>query len=149
MGVEKLDHYLVRTTDLARAVKFYGDALGLVAGYRPPFRFPGAWLYAAPQPDETAGKAIVHLAAIDPGNAAAAADYLGDRGQAGNPGTGALDHVAFAASGIADMRERLRRHEIPFRERRVPDMALHQVFIHDPDGVTIELNYAHPDDLAQ
>jgi catechol 2,3-dioxygenase-like lactoylglutathione lyase family enzyme len=146
MGVEKLDHYLVRTMDLERTIKFYEDALGLQAGYRPPFRFPGAWMYAAPPPGEAAGKAIVHLAGIDPGDTAAMAEYLG--AQDGQSGTGAVDHIAFAASGIADMRARLERHGITYRERRVPDMDLRQVFIHDPDGVKIELNYSHPDDLA-
>jgi len=28
-----------------------------------------------------------------------------------------------------------------FRERTVPDLGLHQLFIDDPNGVTIELNY--------
>jgi catechol 2,3-dioxygenase-like lactoylglutathione lyase family enzyme len=149
MGIEKLDHYSVRTMDLERAIKFYDDALGLQAGYRPPFRFPGAWLYAAPQPGETEGKAIVHLIGVDPGDTAAVAEYLGDQREAEKAGTGAFDHIAFAASGIADMRARLGRHGIAFRERRVPNMELHQVFIHDPEGVMIELNYSHPDDLAE
>jgi catechol 2,3-dioxygenase-like lactoylglutathione lyase family enzyme len=134
MGVEKLDHYAIRTTDVARSIKFYEDALGLKSGYRPPFQFPGAWLYAAPLPGEAAGKPIVHLAVI-------AADESAE--------TGAFDHIAFTATGIAEMRARLTRHGIAFRERRVPDMALRQVFIHDPDGVKLELNYSHPDDLAE
>lgn len=147
MGVEKLDHYLVRTTDLARTIKFYQDALGLQPGYRPPFRFPGAWMYAAPEPGEAAGQAIVHLAGIDPADSAAMTEYLG--AEDGQSGTGAVDHIAFVASGIADMRARLARHGITFRERQVPDMGLRQVFIHDPNGVKIELNYAHPEDFAE
>jgi catechol 2,3-dioxygenase-like lactoylglutathione lyase family enzyme len=148
MSIQKLDHYSVRTADLERAIKFYADALDLQAGYRPPFRFPGAWLYAAAQPGEAEGKPIVHLIGVASGDNAAVADYLGDRAGAQQAGTGAFDHIAFAATGLAEMRARLARYQIAFRERRVPDMELHQVFIHDPEGVMIELNYAHPDDLA-
>jgi hypothetical protein len=39
------------------------------------------------------------------------------------------------------MRERLGARGIPFRERRVPGMALDQIFLEDPNGVTIELNF--------
>jgi catechol 2,3-dioxygenase-like lactoylglutathione lyase family enzyme len=148
MGIERLDHYSVRTMDLERTIQFYQDALGLRAGFRPPFRFPGAWMYAAPLAGEAEGKAIVHLIGIDRADSGAVAEYLGDQRGAERMGTGAFDHIAFAASGIAEMRARLGRHGIAFRERRVPNMELHQVFIHDPEGVMIELNYSHPDDLA-
>jgi hypothetical protein len=30
---------------------------------------------------------------------------------------------------------------VPFRERTVPNLELHQLFVEDPNGVTIELNY--------
>lgn len=127
MGVEKLDHYSVRTADLERATRFYENALGLRQGPRPPFRFGGAWLYAGDHP-------VVHLIGTD----------------AGAPGkdTGAFDHIAFAATGIAEMHARLEQHGVAYRERKVPDRELHQVFVHDPDGVTIELNYSEPDDIA-
>jgi len=49
--------------------------------------------------------------------------------------------MAFAATGLADMRKRLARHKIAYRERTVPSLGLHQVFIEDPSNVTIELNY--------
>jgi catechol 2,3-dioxygenase-like lactoylglutathione lyase family enzyme len=137
MGIEKLDHYAVRTTDLARSIRFYEEALGLRAGARPPFPFPGAWMYALPQPDAPEGKPIVHLIVAEPG------------GEAGGSGTNAFDHIALAATGFADMCARLGRHGVAFRERKIPDRDLRQVFVRDPDGVMIELNYSHPDDLAQ
>jgi catechol 2,3-dioxygenase-like lactoylglutathione lyase family enzyme len=139
MGIEKIDHYSVRATDLERTIKFYGDALGLEPGYRPPFRFPGAWLYAAPRPGAPEGKAIVHLIGADSGGAAA--EYPGEQRGAAN-GAGGFDHVAFAASGLAEMRARLERHGIAFGERTVPGTQQHQMFLHDPDGVTIELNFS-------
>jgi catechol 2,3-dioxygenase-like lactoylglutathione lyase family enzyme len=144
MAIQKLDHYSVRTPDLARAMRFYEDALGFHAGPRPPFNFPGAWMYTAPAVGESEGRAIVHLIGVD-GMPRGADD--GNGNGSGN-GTGALDHIAFAASGIGELRARLDRHAIAFRERKVPTTGIHQVFVKDPDGVTIELNYADPDDIA-
>ena len=69
-------------------------------------------------------------------------DYVGDRNPAASDGgTGALDHVAFAATGREAMIERCRRHKVEFFERAVPLLGLHQMFIKDPNGVMIELNY--------
>ncbi len=44
----------------------------------------------------------------------------------------------------------LRAEGISWRDRTVPSLGLHQVFIEDPSGVTIELNYpaAEVADLA-
>jgi catechol 2,3-dioxygenase-like lactoylglutathione lyase family enzyme len=134
MGIQKLDHYSVRTPDLARAMRFYEDALGFYPGPRPPFTFPGAWMYTAPEAGESEGRPIVHL--------------IGDAGAQAGTGTGAVDHIAFAASGIGELHARLDRHGIAFRERKVPSTGMHQVFVRDPDGVTIELNYADPADIA-
>ena len=141
MGIEQLDHYSIRTPDLARAIRFYEDALGFHSGPRPPLNSVGAWMYATPAAGDSAGRAIVHLSQVD--GAPRSVDGTGGTG-----GTGALDHIAFAASGIGALHARLDRLGMVFRERRVPDLGLHQVFVKDPDGVTIELNYADPGDIA-
>ena len=55
MSVGVLDHYNVSTRKLPETIQFYEDVLGFKNGPRPPFNFPGAWLYsrrpsgAAPQ----------------------------------------------------------------------------------------------------
>ena len=36
-------------------------------------------------------------------------------------------------------------HHSPFD---VPARAMKQIFVRDPDGVTIELNFSNPDDVA-
>ena len=54
MSVGVLDHYNVSTRKLDETVRFYVDVLGFVNGPRPPFDFPGAWLYSA-------GHAVLHL----------------------------------------------------------------------------------------
>jgi hypothetical protein len=68
-------------------------------------------------------------------------DYLGDKAPEGLNGSGAVDHLAFLATGLHPMRDALRRHDLNYRERTVPELGLHQVFLEDPSGVTIELNY--------
>ena len=129
MPLQNLNHYLVLAEDLDATRDFYVDVLGLEVGERPPFTFPGYWLYLGDQ-------AVVHLASKDlrsPGKDA------GKR--AGDGSTGAIDHIAFEACGLADMTARLDALGIPLRQRTVPGLGLRQVFVQDPNGVTIELTY--------
>ena len=50
MSVGTLDHYNVSTRKFQETIQFYQDVLGFVNGPRPPFNFPGAWLYNAGHP---------------------------------------------------------------------------------------------------
>lgn len=134
MSIEKLDHYSIRTTDLESTRRFYTEVMGLEVGPRPDFPFPGLWLYQG-------RSAVVHVLGIDPDNSSGLRDYLGDKGLAARPGTGSIDHVAFVGSDLGTMRERFQAAQIPFRERTVPTLNLRQVFLEDPNGITIELNF--------
>lgn len=139
MPVGKLDHYSIRTLDIEASRRFYTEVMGFEAGFRPPFNFPGLWLYnGAPYPESTG---VVHIIGIDPRDPQGLKDYLGDRDAASLQGTGTVDHMAFTATGLAEMRSRLQRQDVAYRERSVPSLKLHQVFFEDPSGVTIELNY--------
>ena len=120
MPLQNLNHLLVLARDLEATRDFYVSVLGLAVGPRPPFEFPGYWLYLGDQ-------AVVHLAGQD--------------SDTGDAGTGPIDHVAFEATGLKEMVTRLEEQAIAVRHRKVPDLGLHQVFIQDPNGVTIELNY--------
>ena len=139
MPIGKLDHYSIRTFDVEASRRFYTEVMGFEVGFRPPFNFPGLWLYnGAPYP---ASCGVVHIVGVDLNNPQGLKDYLGDRELGALDGTGTVDHMAFAATGLADMRTRLKRHSIEYRERTVPSLGLHQVFFEDPSRVTIELNY--------
>ena len=139
MPIGKLDHYSIRTLDIEASRRFYTQVMGFEEGFRPAFDFPGVWLYnGAPGPGSYG---VVHIIGIDPSNPEGLKAYLGDRDLSTLNGTGTVDHMAFTATGLADMRERLERHEIPYRERTVPNLGLHQVFFEDPSQVTIELNF--------
>jgi catechol 2,3-dioxygenase-like lactoylglutathione lyase family enzyme len=134
-----LNHYSIRTADLDACRRFYTEVLGLAVGPRPAFPFPGLWLYEG---DTTVwANAVVHIIGTDGSDPNGLQGYLGDRDKAASKGTGVVDHVAFFATGLAPMRARLKGLGIDARERTVPGLGLHQLFLDDPNGVVIELNY--------
>jgi catechol 2,3-dioxygenase-like lactoylglutathione lyase family enzyme len=139
MPIGKLDHYSIRTLDLKASEHFYTSIMGFTVGFRPPFKFPGLWLYNGGSYPETYG--VVHIIGLDPNDPEGLKEYLGDRDLSTFSGTGTVDHMAFRATGLAQMRARLRENDVPYRERTVPSLGLHQVFFEDPSAVTIELNY--------
>ena len=142
----QLNHFSIRTTDLSACERFYCDVLGLVVGPRPPFPFPGLWLYAGDTTDY--GNAVVHIIGLDRNDPAGLKQYLGDRPEASLQGTGAVDHLAFFTTGLAETMARLKSRGVPFRERTVPVLELHQVFLDDPNGVVIELNFPAAEHVA-
>lgn len=136
MAVSKLAHYSIRAFDLEASRKFYTEVMGFRVGYRPNFPFPGVWLY---QSHDEREYGVVHI--IGTGAESADERYLGERPANGPAGKGDVDHIAFLATDWPDMRERLLSMQIRYDERTVPTLGLHQVFLQDPSGVTIELNY--------
>jgi len=146
MDIKRIDHYSIRTLDVEASRKFYTEVIGLKVGPRPPFNFPGLWLYRDEPPvdlDHAAGNyGIVHVMGVDLANPTGLIDTLGYVDPDTLHGsTGALDHIALAVTGCEEMIERCRRGNVGFFERTVPTLNLHQVFIKDPNGVTIELNF--------
>lgn len=137
MTVQSLDHYTIIASDLERSVRFYTDVLGLLNGDRPDFGFPGAWIYVGDKP-------VVHLLGAGGADTMADGDVFGGGEGAGTgsgPGTGSIHHVAFRATGRDDTVKRLKAKNIAIKEQDVPGWPLRQVFLKDPDGVTIELNF--------
>ncbi|GLH76140.1 glyoxalase [Bradyrhizobium sp. SSBR45G] len=122
VSVGVLDHFNIRTRNLAETVRFYEDVLGLENGDRPNFAFPGAWMYSE-------GRPVVHLVDISPTE------------EAQKPDSGVVHHVAFVSRGFAGMKARLAAKGMPFDARQVPGGELWQIFVRDPNGVMIELNY--------
>jgi len=130
MSVGVLDHFNIRTRDLKGTVRFYQDILGLESGARPNFAFPGAWLYSE-------GRAVVHLVDISPTD------------EPQKPDSGVVHHVAFISRDFAGMKSRLQTKGVEFEARQVPGGELWQIFIRDPNGVMIELNYEAAKEKAQ
>lgn len=139
MPIGKLDHYSIRTLDIEASRRFYTEVMGFQVGFRPSFDFPGLWLYnGAPYPESTG---VVHIIGIDLDNPEGLKAYLGDRDLSALKGTGTVDHMAFNATGLDEMRARLKRHSVEYRERTVPSLGIHQLFLEDPSQVTIEINF--------
>ena len=136
--IAKLAHYSVRTAHLEASRRFYTEVLQLRVGFRPPFRFPGLWLYFG---DDETDYGVVHLIGVDPNGPGALHDYFGERPGSDRTGTGSVDHIAFLATDWPRMRARCDKNGVGYVQNTVPALGLHQVFIVDPSGVTIELNY--------
>ena len=134
-----LNHFSIRTTDIDASRAFYEKVLGLTVGPRPDFPFPGLWMYNGDHAH--VANAMVHIIGIDKNNPNGLKQYLGDMDEAKLHGSGAVDHIALMTTGLAVMLTHLKQLGVPCRERTVPSIGLHQVFVDDPSGIVIELNY--------
>ena len=121
MQVNKLDHVNVHTSNLDRMVEWYDRVLGMKAGWRPPFKFPGAWLYCGDQ-------ATVHLVGLD--NVPKTEGIL------------QLEHFAFTATGLKEFIARLEKERVRYDARKVPRSDGVQVNVWDPDGNHIHIDFA-------
>jgi catechol 2,3-dioxygenase-like lactoylglutathione lyase family enzyme len=120
MGVKLLDHVNIHTADLAGTVDFYADVIGLEQGNRPTtIGRPGAWLYCD-------GRPLIHLIEIDESHPAS---------------TGPIDHIAFETEGYDDVASKLTDRGMEFLSKELPDFRIRQIFVHDPNGVKLELNF--------
>jgi len=116
--IHAMNHFTVLAEDLEKTLAFYG-ALGLQPGWRPPFDFPGAWLYAD-------GKAVLHVVSGRP---------------MPEPRAGVIDHMAFSARGLKEVKASLEAQGIPYDLRRLAGGGQWQLFCHDPNGARVELDF--------
>jgi catechol 2,3-dioxygenase-like lactoylglutathione lyase family enzyme len=119
MPLQAIDHVTIRTAVPERTTEFYSKLLGMEVGPRPPFDFPGAWLYVG-------GRPVIHLVFVD---SMSEAD------------TGNFDHVAFVGTDFPAIRQRLVDHGIEFKENLVPASQMWQLFFPDPNDVKVEINF--------
>ena len=128
--VTALDHVNIQTRDVAATARFFSDVLDLAA--RPPF--PGAdaaqvmWMFDAE------GRPLVHITL--PGMT-----FAEDAKRPLRPDTGAFHHVAFECQDHAAMLARLVGLAIPYRQRDIDAIGLKQIFVTEPNGVLLELNF--------
>ena len=134
MPVTSLNHYLIVSSNLERSKKFYQDVLGLDLAERPDFGFPGYWL-------KTGDNICVHLASQDPNEIRD--QFLLKKHPKGTAGSGSVDHIAFLAKNAPEVRDRIQKNKVEMHYRSFPDAKppLFQIFLRDPDDVTIELNF--------
>jgi len=122
LEIKHLDHFNIKAPkgQLSEVKDFYIEVLGLKEGFRPKLSGPGQWLYAG-------SDAIVHLSE--------------DENRTSRKGEDSLDHIAVCCVGVNEFAKKLKKHLIQFRPANVPEIDLTQLFLKDPAGVTIELNF--------
>jgi catechol 2,3-dioxygenase-like lactoylglutathione lyase family enzyme len=121
MPATAFQHVNTRSLDVERTRDFY-VRLGLRVGDRPPFASRGYWMYLGDHP-------VVHLVQRKDGEPA-------------QDGSGNVDHVAFHAVDLEGTKRALTEAGLAFREAIVPRDQTVQLFVRDPDGITVELNFA-------
>ncbi len=132
MPITDINHFMVRANDLEETRQFYEEVLGFARAPRPDFPFPGYWLGVN-------GGVQVHLAPANIDNKELY--FLGTPPDAADDNSGVIDHVAFVATDHEGLLARIREKSIPFRARFLSESSLYQLFIADPNGITIELNF--------
>jgi len=123
MSVTAVNHFTILTDKLPETLAFYEEHLNLRPGARPPFTFPGAWLYA------DAGKgpdAILHIIAGVDGKLLV---------------KGVIDHMAFTGKGLPQAVAKLKAKGIDYELRRLPSYGTWQLFFLDPNGAKVEIDF--------
>jgi catechol-2,3-dioxygenase len=125
MPVKGLHHYNISApmAVLEEVQDFYIRVLGLTPGQPPRFVSTGFWLYAAGDP-------ILHLTPRP----------TGDEPDMSSS-SGFLDHLSLSCTGLDAMMRRLIDMDIPFEVDGVPSLSQVQLFLRDPAGVALELNF--------
>jgi catechol 2,3-dioxygenase-like lactoylglutathione lyase family enzyme len=135
MPLHHLEHFLIQTADMAATRDWYVSVLGLREGEHPDFKFPVCWMYIGDTD-------VIHITEGGKDVSGNRKRYLGQQSDAVE-GTGVIDHVAFRCSGLEKMMEHLRSAKVPFSTRQVDDQGLFQLFLIDPNGIKVELNFAN------
>jgi len=116
-----MNHFTVIAEDPKATLDFYVGLLGLKVGHRPDLGFDGAWLYGdAPQ-------AVLHL-------------YFDRKPPAQRAGV--IDHMAFTARGLKEVKARFDQSGTTYELRQLPGAGIWQLFCHDPNGAKVELDFA-------
>jgi len=126
MAIEGMNHFTILTDDVDGTVGFYDELLGLTAGPRPNFEFPGAWLYAS-------GAPILHV--------------IGGRPKS-ELKPGVIDHIAFTGRDLSGTLAKLKARGLEHICRRQVGSGVWQVFFFDPNGARVEIDFAAEETAA-
>ena len=119
--LDSLDHITVITKDLTKTKNFYVNILGMNIDYsRPPFKFDGIWL-------SLNNRAVVHVVVKK--------EHIIDENLLPT-----LDHVAFRAKDMKNIKLNLKKNSISYEEKVTPDNKISQIFLKDPNGIKIEIS---------
>jgi catechol 2,3-dioxygenase-like lactoylglutathione lyase family enzyme len=125
MIVQSLDHVNIRVKDPAATIAFFNDVLGMPSS---PVR--KYWL------TDAAGRPVVHV-----GSAAQPYSSDGWRPFKASEDSGVIHHVALSCSSFDAVLARLRERGLDHQTNEMPQMNLRQIFVAEPGGVLLELNF--------
>jgi catechol 2,3-dioxygenase-like lactoylglutathione lyase family enzyme len=131
MEIKDILHVAIRTMDLGATRKFYEEVLGLKLDPKRPDSVPapGVWLdFKDTQIHVIAGPKA--YGDTDPNTF----------------GSGTIDHMAVRAVGYDAWRAHLERHGVDYRQNNVRDLNMWQIYVRDPSGVVIELQFLVKDE---
>jgi glyoxylase I family protein len=131
MATKGINHVNLRAPRemLDQLKDFYCAVVGLEVGPRPPFPAFGYWLYAG-------DRAVVHLYQASP-----------DEVRQTNVET-TFDHVAFDCEDSEGVEARLRERGVRYDKTVVPASRQLQLFVVDPAGNKVELNFGETESAA-
>ena len=118
--IHAMNHFTITAEDREKTLGFYCGLLGLQEGHRPDLGFPGAWLYAG------GSQAVLHIYWDRPMPALR---------------TGVIDHMAFSARGLRDVKARFDAAGVAYDLRRQAGSGTWQMFSLDPNGAKVELDF--------
>ncbi len=123
MKVSGINHINIVVTlrQLPEMTAFYEQVIGLKQGLRAASRRAGAWLYCG-------DTAIIHLSVVEETPYSGADTYF--------------NHVAITCTGVDSCLQILDRHAIPYESDYKSEPEMTQIFIVDPVGIRVELNFA-------
>jgi catechol 2,3-dioxygenase-like lactoylglutathione lyase family enzyme len=118
LEIKSLNHVAREAINLEESKRFYREILGFQDVVRPPFDFPGAWLYNYGM--------MIHLVEnpmFSPD------DDINTRGA----------HVAFHVDDIDAAEANLRQRGVTYKKSSVPGRNITQLFFQDPSGYLVEI----------
>lgn len=133
-----LFHNAIRAGDLETTRNFYTRFLGmLVDERRPEMEATGFWLRAA----LPGGIDLIHVFA---------GRFAEVEGGGIPKGGAAVHHLSMFCRGYQEIRRKLEQHKLSWRGQAAPVLGLWQIFVHDPNGILLELTFdAAAEDIPQ
>jgi catechol 2,3-dioxygenase-like lactoylglutathione lyase family enzyme len=119
--ISGMNHFTITAQDRDETFVYYCGLLGFEDGPRPDLGFPGAWLRAP-----GGSSAILHIVFGRPLPAQR---------------TGVIDHMAFTASNLKDVKARFDAAGIKYDLRQQRESGTWQLFSFDPNGARVELDF--------
>lgn len=118
----RLDHIHLHVADGPGMVAFLTTVLGAEEGFRPPFAFPGHWVYVD-------GVPAIHIS-------------IGARSE----GMGVIGHAAFGVYERGEAEARIKESGRPYRVTGIPGTPIGQFFVEGPEGLLLEVQFHRPEE---